>query len=76
MRIKTHFHINGFALSLALKQRLEAVRKLPPAFGRVREFSIAGNAGKIKMIARPPRNNHRYHLSSLGSPCCMNGYSP
>ena len=23
MRIKNHFHINGFALSLALKQRLE-----------------------------------------------------
>ena len=27
MRIKTHFHINGFALSLALKQRLGGTRK-------------------------------------------------
>ena len=24
MRVKNHFHVNGFALSLALKQRLEA----------------------------------------------------
>ena len=29
MRIKNHFHINGFALSLALKQRLEATWKWP-----------------------------------------------
>ena len=29
MRIKNGFHINGFALSLALKQRLEATRKWP-----------------------------------------------
>ena len=29
MRIKNHFHINGFALSLSLKQRLEATRKRP-----------------------------------------------
>ena len=29
MRIKNHFHINGFALSLALKQRLEATGKWP-----------------------------------------------
>ena len=27
MRIKNHFHINGFALSLALKERLEATQK-------------------------------------------------
>ena len=27
MRINNHFHINGFALSLALKQRLEATQK-------------------------------------------------
>ena len=26
MRIKIHFHINGFALSLSLKKRLEATR--------------------------------------------------
>ena len=29
MRIKTHFHISGSALSLSLKQRLEATRKWP-----------------------------------------------
>ena len=29
MTIKNGFHINGFALSLALKQRLEATRKWP-----------------------------------------------
>ena len=29
MRIKEHFHINGFALSLALKQRLGATQKWP-----------------------------------------------
>ena len=29
MRIKNHSHINGFALSLALKQRLEATGKWP-----------------------------------------------
>ena len=29
MRITNHFHINGFALSLALKQRLQATREWP-----------------------------------------------
>ena len=29
MRIKNHFHINDFGLSLALKQRLERTRKWP-----------------------------------------------
>ena len=29
MIIKTHFHINGFVLSLSLKQRLEVTRKWP-----------------------------------------------
>ena len=29
MRIKNGFHINGFALNLALKQRLQATRKWP-----------------------------------------------
>ena len=28
MRIKNHFHINGFALTLALKQRVEATRDI------------------------------------------------
>ena len=27
MRLENHFHINGFTLSLALKQRLEATGK-------------------------------------------------
>ena len=31
MRIKNQFHINGFALSLALKQRLGATRRWPVA---------------------------------------------
>ena len=31
MRIRTHFHIYGFALSLALKQRLRVNRKWPIA---------------------------------------------
>ena len=31
MRIRTHFHINGFALSLALKQGLRVTRKRPIA---------------------------------------------
>ena len=31
MRIKNHFHINDFVLSLALKQRLERTRKWPVA---------------------------------------------
>ena len=30
MRIKNHFHINGFALSLALKQKLGGNSKRPP----------------------------------------------
>ena len=29
MRIKSYFHINGFALSLALKQRLGTTQKWP-----------------------------------------------
>ena len=29
MRIKNHFRINGFAHSLALKQRIETIRKWP-----------------------------------------------
>ena len=29
LTISNHFHVNGFALSLALKQRLEATRKWP-----------------------------------------------
>ena len=29
MRMENDFHINGFALSLALKQKLEATQKWP-----------------------------------------------
>ena len=32
MRMRNRFHINSFALSLALKQRLEATRKWPILF--------------------------------------------
>ena len=38
MRIKTRFHINGFALSLALIQRLEGTRKW--AIGNSNQSSI------------------------------------
>ena len=37
MRIKNHFHVNGFVLSLALNQRLEATRKWP-----IEHFTVTG----------------------------------
>ena len=36
-RIKNHFHVNGFVLSLALNQRLEATRKWP-----IEHFTVTG----------------------------------
>ena len=33
MEEKNHFHINGFALGFALKQRLGAIRKWPTFLG-------------------------------------------
>ena len=33
MRVKNHFHLNGFTLSLALNQRLEANQTFPIVFG-------------------------------------------
>ena len=38
MRINTHFHINGFALSLALKQKLGPTRKWPIKATAMYEF--------------------------------------
>ena len=32
MRLKNHFHVNGYALSLALKQRLGETRKRPVGY--------------------------------------------
>ena len=34
MRIKNHFHISVFALSLALKRRLEVTQKWPVSIGK------------------------------------------
>ena len=38
MRINNHFHINGFALSLALKQKLGPTRKWPIKATGMHEF--------------------------------------
>ena len=40
MRIKTQFHINGFALSLALKQRLDATRNMAYCFHSYQLFTL------------------------------------
>lgn len=43
MRMKSCFHVNGCALSLTLKERLEATRKLP--IGRLEgPLSLAARA--------------------------------
>ena len=42
MRIRNHFHINGLALSLTLKQRLEATREWPISLNE----SVSGNYHK------------------------------
>ena len=39
MRKKNHFHVNGFVLSLALNQRLEATRKWP-----IEHFTATGKS--------------------------------
>ena len=44
MIIKTHFHINGFALSLSLKQRLEVTRKWP-----ISQDNLKGAPAKINI---------------------------
>ena len=42
MTIKNHFHINGFALNLALKVRLFGTRKWPILYGERRAPSPGG----------------------------------
>ena len=46
MRIKNHFHINGFALSLTLKQRLEVRRSfLRPS---AEDLSASGESSSLQ----------------------------
>ena len=57
MRIKNHFHINGFAFSLALKQRLGTTRKWPNVLGKLHRTSLHSlRAAVIKPLlqALPP----------------------
>ena len=61
MRIKNHFHINGFARSLALEQRIEATQKWPSlhrsCFSPVMQRSSPGElCDKTKTAARETRN--------------------
>ena len=42
MRIKNHFHVNGFVLSLALNQRLEATPKWP-----IEHFTATGKSHAV-----------------------------
>ena len=45
MRIENHCHINGFALSLVLKQRLEVTRKWPVIYQKyiIKIYYLLGN---------------------------------
>ena len=56
MRIKNHFHINGFAHSLALKQRIETTRKWPNLPCRCKCSWGGALCDKTKMVARETRN--------------------
>ena len=56
MRIKNYFQINGFALSLALKQRLEATRKRPIKT----MFELTLRSTSIAMLSTE-RGTHRGH---------------
>ena len=47
MRIKNRIHINGFALSLGLKQRLEAAQKWP----NVLAYKAGGSLTSSKITA-------------------------
>ena len=40
MRMKKDFHVNGFTLSLALKQRLEATQKWPVKMVKYSYFTL------------------------------------
>ena len=60
IRIKNHFHINGFALSLPLKQRLEATGECPIV--PYKRVSIASVLITTLMINMPEPPNLRIHL--------------
>ena len=57
MRIRNHFHINGFALSLVLKVRFFGTRKWPIAVDDHGENSrrLGSEKGKIFKIYVPKR---------------------
>ena len=59
VRIKNHFHINGFALSLALKQRVRATRKFWKLQGRgKRETNFTPITGtRISTTTSPAETN-------------------
>ena len=68
MRIKNGLHINGFALSLALKQRLEATRKWPNIaywFSLSEldsESNISCGATYSQMRIKPAEDSSRYSV--------------
>ena len=71
MGIKNGFHINGFALSLALKQRLEATRKWPNIaywFSLSEldsESNISCGATYSEMRIKPAEDSSRYSFLLL-----------
>ena len=71
MRIKNGFHINGFALSLALKQRLEATRKWPniaywfSLSDLDSESNISCGATYSEMRIKPAEDSSRYSVFLL-----------
>ena len=56
MRINNHFHINGFALSLALKQKLGPTRKWPIKATAMHEFGAKFLAFCMS-LKRPPASS-------------------
>ena len=64
MRIlNNHFHINGFALSIALKQRLGPTRKWPIKAKAMHEFRAKFLAFCIS-LKRPPASSLNYLFAS------------
>ena len=63
MRINNHFHINGFALCLALKQRLGPTRKWPIKAKAMHEFRAKFLAFCIS-LKRPPASSLNYLFAS------------
>ena len=61
MRIKNYFHNNGFALSLALKLRLEATRKWPILFS----LEIKINEYIVFLFFHFDQQNESHHDSDL-----------